>query len=406
MIKTIPVDDLKPGVYVHDLRCGWFDHPFARGRFLITDAKTLAQIRGLGVRQVEVDTTRGLDPSPEPLAEAPPAEPVAPVENPPPQRCSLDFQPVSVREERGIAMAVRHEAVGTIVQIMNQVRFGRPVEPDQAEAVVEKMLASVFRNQDALLSLCLIRDKDYYTFEHSVSVAVLAMAMGRALEFDPKTLKGLGMGALLHDIGKARVPSEILNKPGKLSDQEFRIIKQHVVHSRGILEQMPGVSEVALQAAAEHHERYDGSGYPNGLVGEQISIYGRVMALCDVYDAFTADRCYRGAEEPGGVMKRMLEWGGSHFEASLVHQFIRCVGIYPVGTLVRMQSGRLAVVVEAGSRGLLHPVVRVFFDGTRGRFIAPKDLDLSGEPLDYEDDRIVSYESPADWDVQPQDFMD
>lgn len=411
MIKTVAVEQLKTGVYLHDLRCGWLDHPFARSRFLIKDAKTLAELRRLGIKQVDIDTDKGLDPTlepepePAPTAQAAPPEP-EPEPEPPRQVVAAGAGPTTVREERAVAVEIQQEATHTISHIMNQVRLGKPVEPEQAGEVVDKMVASVFRNQDALLSLGLIRNKDYYTFEHSVSVTVLALAMARGLELDAQAVREIGIGALLHDIGKARTPPEILNKPGKLTDAEFRIMKQHVVHSRNILETTPGIPEVALRAAAEHHERYDGNGYPDGLAGEQISLYGRIMALCDVYDAITADRCYREGQEPGGVMKRLLGWAGSHFETGLAHQFIRCVGIYPVGTLVRMQSGRLAVVSEAGSKGLLYPVVRTFFDTGSGRYIQPKDLNLSGEPMDYEDDQIAAYESPSDWDVQPQDFMD
>ncbi|HKJ76349.1 MAG TPA: HD-GYP domain-containing protein [Gammaproteobacteria bacterium] len=415
MIKTISVDQLTPGVFVADLHCGWLDHPFARNRFLIKDAGMLAEVRGLGVGRVDIDTAKGVDPTadrpPEPETAPRTAEPTPPPESenepdPAPEATSAEGTPNSVREERHVAVAIQREAIGTISQIMSQVRLGKPVEPGHAEIVVDKMMESVFRNQDALLSLGLIRDKDYYTFEHSVSVTVLALAMGKAMGFDARTMRALGTGALLHDIGKALTPPEILSKPGRLTDEEFRIMREHVVHSRGLLEATPGISEIALKAAAEHHERYDGTGYPAGLSGNAISIYGRIMALCDVYDAITADRCYREGQEPSGVLKRMLQWAGSHFEEPLVHQFIRCVGIYPVGTLVRMESGRLAVVVEPGTRGLLYPVVRVFFDGAHRRPIHPRDLNLSGEPVDYEDDRIAAYESPADWGVQPQDFMD
>lgn len=407
MIKTISVDQLTPGVFVADLHCGWLDHPFARNRFLIKDANMLAEVRRLGVGRVDIDTAKGVDPT----AARPPEPETAPPEpadgpEPAPQAPPAEGMRNSVREERHVAVAIQREAIGTIGQIMSQVRLGKPVEPGHAEVVVDKMMESVFRNQDALLSLGLIRDKDYYTFEHSVSVTVLALAMGKSMGFDPPTMRALGTGALLHDIGKALTPPEILSKPGRLTDEEFRIMREHVVHSRELLEGTPGISGIALKAAAEHHERYDGTGYPEGLSGEAISIYGRIMALCDVYDAITADRCYREGQEPGGVLRQMLQWAGSHFEEPLVHQFIRCVGIYPVGTLVRMESGRLAVVVEPGSLGLLHPVVRVFFDGARRRPIQPRDLNLSGDPVDYEDDRIAAYESPADWGVQPQDFMD
>ena len=397
-IKTVPTAALRPGVHVHDLRCAWMDHPFARSRFTIRDWETVEKIREAGIRQVVIDTDKGLDPT-EPAPATPPGEPTRTSPK------ATTEKAVSVRQERRAAQRIQREATQTIAGMMQEVRLGKPLETGRASEVVDAMIDSVFRNQDALLSLGLIRNKDRYTFEHSVSVTVLAVAMAKSMQFDRETLAHIGIGALLHDIGKARTPLGILNKPGKLTDTEYAVMKEHARHSHRILSEVPGISPVVLAAAAEHHERFDGSGYPNGLEGEEISLYGRMLAVCDVYDAITANRCYRQGREPGWVLKRMLEWAGSHFDPPLVHQFIRCVGIYPVGTLVGMKSGRLGVIIEPGTKGLLYPVVRLFFDGGARSFITPQDLHLS-DPDDAETDAIRSYESAERWGVQPHLFID
>ena len=407
-IKTIPSAALRPGVYIHDLRCAWMDHPFARNRFAIRDWETTQAIRDAGIGQVVIDTDKGLDPTQDASPSGRTAEtPTTPADTGP-EEITPDAnmaQPVSVYQERRDALHIQREATQTITEMMQEVRLGKPVETGRVSDVVDAMIDSVFRNQDALLSLGLIRNKDRYTFEHSVSVAVLAVAMARSMEFDRETLSQIGVGALLHDIGKARTPLTILNKPGKLTDDEYAVMKKHVVHSHRILSEAPGITPVVLATAVEHHERFDGSGYPRGLQGEEISLFGRMLAICDVYDAITATRCYREGREPGWVLKQMLDWAGSHFDPPLVHQFIRCVGIYPVGTLVGMKSGRLGVIIKPGKKGLLYPVIRLFFDTRSRTFIEPRELDLS-DPDAIGTDSIARYESPGRWGVQPHRFID
>ncbi|MBN2886008.1 MAG: HD-GYP domain-containing protein [Chromatiaceae bacterium] len=396
MIKKIAIDQLTPGMHVHDLNFGWMEHPYARNNFLLEDERTLRQIRQLGIRELYIDTSRGIDvpdaPSQAEVNDSLEREMEAIISAPAPPPCSLE-------EEHKEALVIHQEAVQVIRKLMEDARLGHQVDVERTTPLVGKMVDSIFRNRDALLGLTRIRRMDRYTFEHSVNVAVLMTAFARSLELDRRTIHEIGTGALLHDIGKTLVPNEILNKPGRLDEAEFSIMRAHVEHSRDILEQAPGIPGVALAVAAEHHERVDGSGYPQRLKGEGISHYGRMAAIVDVYDAITSDRVYHQGMEPHLALRKLLEWSHHHLDAKLVQQFIRCVGIYPVGSLVRLQSNCLAVVVGRGREGMREPRVRLVLDIAKRRYLKPRDIDLS-VAVKGEKDRILSAESPEQWRIQ------
>ena len=218
-------------------------------------------------------------------------------------------------------------------------------------------------------------------------------AFARTLEVPHETIREIAVGALLHDVGKARVPDEILNKPGKLTDAEFDRMKSHVVQSKIILQATPGISPIALDVAAQHHERFDGSGYPNKLAGQGISLYGRMGAIVDVYDAITSDRVYHKGMAPTEALRKLLDWSANHFEPRLVKAFIRSVGIYPTGALVRLESKRLAVVQAQHADKPMQPTVKVIFH-TAGHYLRPEDVDLRRSQ-----DRIVGHEDFAAWNI-------
>jgi len=405
MIKQVPVEQVVVGMYVHDLNCSWIDHPFASNRFLIRREAEIARIHALGVHEIYIDTNKGID-----LPDAPSEAEVQ-------QELQVELDrvveqggeevvpAVSAREERANAEKVQFEAARLVTSIMGDVRLGRQIEAAKVDHVVDRMVSSIFRNKDALLSLGRIRQMDRYTFEHSVSVAVLLVAFAHELELERKVIHQIGVGALLHDVGKILVPDEILNKPGKLTDEEFKVMRMHVVWSDQLLAKSPGISDIARAVAAEHHERFDGTGYPHGLAGDGISRYGQMAAIVDVYDAITADRCYHKGEEPTRVLRKLLEWSKHHFNPELVQRFIRCVGIYPVGTLVRLESGRLAVVVAAGDKGPLFPVVRVIHDGGTRHYQRTRDIDLSHPGGADAEERIAGYERAETWGIRPERYL-
>jgi putative nucleotidyltransferase with HDIG domain len=398
MIKKINVSQLKPGMYIHDLNCSWLDHPFLRNSFPVKSDREIKAIVDHGIREVYIDSRKGLD-----VADAPTEEEVlADLDNRLTKVAAASgsgIRHAPLGEELPKARRVFNEANRIVTHLLQDVRLGKQVDTEKADHVVEEMTHSIFRNKDALLSLSRIKQKDNYTFQHSVSVCALLLAFCRSLDMDRDTTKLVGMGGLLHDIGKMKVPDRVLNKPGKLSEDEFALMKSHVIHGQEILKGTPGISAISLDIAAQHHERHDGSGYPAGLKGDGISLYGRMASIVDVYDALTSDRCYHKGMEPTDALRKIFEWSRFHFDEQLVHSFVRSVGIYPVGTLVRLESGLLAVVVEQHEKDLLRPVVRTVYDAKQQRGIAPRDIDLSKGPEKDRGDAILTNEDPRKWGI-------
>ena len=402
-IKKIPADRLKPGMFIHDLDCGWMDHPFLRARFKLKSGKEIAKILEAGIREVYIDTGQGLDAA-EATSET---EARREIESEMLKVAEADAAAprASTREELSRAQKIHSEANLIMRGMMNDVRLGNQVQVERMEPLVEKMTASILRNSGALLSLTRIKRKDEYTFQHSVSVAALLIAFCRGIGLDAETLRQAGIGGMVHDVGKMQTPDQILNKPGKLTDEEFGIMRHHVVASREILEITPNISPTALDVAAQHHERYDGSGYPQRLQGEAISRIGQMAAIIDVYDAITSDRVYHKGMAPTDALRKLFEWSKFHFNPELVQAFAKVVGIYPVGALVCLESGRLAVVVEQREASMLQPLVRVMFDARRNHYLKPEDVDLSSTMGKGGGDRIVGHELPEKWQIDPMKFL-
>ncbi|HZX30371.1 MAG TPA: HD-GYP domain-containing protein [Rhodocyclaceae bacterium] len=399
MVKKISIDQLKPGMYVSDLNCGWLDHPFLTNTFAVRSDTTVEKIRALGVKELYIDPERGDD-----VESAPTKQEVSrDLENRLLQIAEKKVEhPPAVRlaEESPRAKRLHIEANRIVKNLMDNVRLGQQIELEKLEPMVENMVDSIFRNQNALLPLARLKHHDTYTFEHSVSVCALMVAFSRGMKLSQETIREIGMGALLHDVGKARIPDAILNKPAKLTDEEFAKMKNHVAQSVILLEHSPGISETALLVAGQHHERHDGTGYPNKLKGEEISLYGRMASVVDVYDAISSDRVYHKGMPPPEALKKLLEWSDHHFEPILVHSFIRAIGIYPTGTLVRLASDRLAVVTEQNEGNLLEPVVRVIYDVAAQHYVEPEIVDLA-----HSQDRVVAFESHEKWKIDPYRWL-
>jgi putative nucleotidyltransferase with HDIG domain len=270
---------------------------------------------------------------------------------------------------------------------------------------VEKIIDSTLRNQDALLTLSSIRKVDEFTYMHSLSVATMMIVFCSSLYLKRNIITEVGTGALLHDIGKSKLPLELLNKAGHLSEEETAKMRDHVDLGCEVLSKTPGLTPISLSVAAEHHENYDGTGYPKGLKGEEISVYGQIAAIVDMYDNLTSDRGYSKGMSPTVALNRLLEVSGHQFNEELVQRFIRRIGIYPVGTLVKLDNGFLGVVLEQGARDLLNPVIRLIYDTEKKWFIKPRDLDLSNPKEETKDVKIVSPESPDKWKINPKTYL-
>ena len=402
MLKKVDSSQLKVGMFIHDLDCGWMEHPFVRNSFLITADDEIRRIVAARIRGVVIDCSRGLDIDAPTLAEAEAAteaEVAAMASN------VISRVRVPLGEELQRAANVRRQAVVLVRTVMQDARLGKAVELDQVSPVVQNVTESILRNSGALLSLLQLKNKDDYTFLHSVSVCALLVAFCRSRGMDENIIYQAGLGGLLHDTGKALVPDAILNKQGRLSDEEFAIVKRHPRDGHDILIRTQGIGPIPLDITLHHHERRDGSGYPDRQVAGEISELAQMAAIVDVYDAITSDRCYHKGIAPAEALRKIYEWSKFHFNPALAQEFMRCVGIYPVGTLVLLESGRLGVVVEPHESSLLTPKVNVFFHAKRQAYIRPETVDLSRALGFGGGDKIVRHESAAKWQVEPQRFM-
>lgn len=399
MIKQIRTDQLQPGMYIHDLNCGWLDHPFVSNAFYVRDRATCDKIVNLGIRELYIDTLKGADV----FTARPQAEVNADLERrlqeiarKQPDKAVV----VELRDEAARARRLHGEASKLARLVLDDVRLGQPIRIERIDPLVDNMVDSLFRHPDALLPMARLKDLDDYNFEHSVGVAALLIAFGRAMKLPRDDIRQLAIGGLLHDIGKGQVPEAILNKPSRLTDDEYARMQSHVNESLRLIDGVPGVGPIARQVVAEHHERIDGSGYPNRLQGKEISLYGQMAAIVDVYDAITSDKVYNRGMPPTQAMKKLLEWSKHHFDPQLVQTFIRAVGIYPTGALVRLESNRMGVVVEQNEGKLLEPVVRVFYHAGQQHYVPPEIVDLAKVQ-----DRIASCESYEKWKIDPHQWL-
>lgn len=393
MSKRIKVEDLRIGMYVEKLDGNWLKHPFWKTAFNLVDAKDLKALKDSGITHVWIDTSKGDDvkttPAPR-VEEAPtPAEPAV----------AKDLS-VPLEEELEFAKETLARAKQATIDMFQEARMGNSIKIAEAAPLVEAISQSVARNPSAMLSITRMKNKDDYTYLHSVAVCALMIALGKQLNYKGD-LQSLGMAGLLHDVGKMAIPEDVLNKPGKLTDSEFDIIKNHPLRGWEMLKQTSDVDEIALEVCLHHHEKMDGTGYPDKLSGDAISLVARMGAVCDVYDAITSDRCYKKGWEPAMALKKMAEWKDGHFDDAVFKAFVKTVGIYPTGTLIKLHSGRLGVVMDQSEKTLLQPKLKIFYSTSSRAPIPPKVIDLtrSGETIE-------SIEEPETWGFDRQRIMD
>lgn len=386
MLKTISVRDLRLGMYIEKLCGSWLHHPFWRTSFELTDPADLRALQTCGIAEVVIDTSRGLDVAPADsapdAAPLPEASPVAPAV----------VTRATMEEELERARQIQARAKRQVTSLFHEARMGKALDVQTVAPLVDDIQSSIERNTGALLSVVRLKTADDYTYMHSVAVCALMIALGRTLGLEAQTLKQAGLAGLLHDIGKMRVPPPVLNKPGKLTDDEFASVKRHPEHGFDILHEAGVKEEIALDVCLHHHERLDGKGYPEGLTEAQLSLFARMGAVCDVYDAISSERCYKRPWSPGESLQKMASWRHGQFDEQVFQAFLKTVGIYPVGTLVRLKSGRLAVVVEQNEDALLKPRVRVFFSTRSQAPIPMETVDLRRSQ-----DAIDGLEDAARW---------
>lgn len=398
MLKKISIDHLRLGMFIHELGGSWMNHPFWKSAFKLSDARQLQQLRDSAVREVWIDTSKGLDV----LAATPPGaddQGVTPLSSAadasPPPTVADPNPPATLREEMARASKIIHQARGAMKTMFQDVRLGKAIDPEHCLPVVDDITQSVARNPGAIVSLARLKTSDDYTYMHSVAVCALMVSLAKQLNLNTEDTREAGMAGLVHDLGKAMMPLDVLNKPGKLTDDEFTIMKGHPEAGHRMLVDGKGLGPVPLDVCLHHHEKVNGTGYPHQLKGDEISFFARMGAVCDVYDAITSNRPYKAGWDPAESVQKMAQWTREgHFDGAIFQAFVKSIGIYPTGSLVKLKSGRLGVVVDQGERSLLTPVLKVFYSTKASEPIVPMLLDLGASGCN---DQIVSRESPAAW---------
>lgn len=375
--------------------CGaWLEHPFWRTKFILTDPNDITLIIESSIKEVWIDASKGLDIQPDASGQQMQVETAeeVPVEPAPPPEPKTSFN-----DEVKRAAKICAKSKEAVVSMFQEARMGKAIEAEEVGPLVDEISNSVLRNPGALISLARLKTADDYTYMHSVAVCALMIALARKLGLDEQQTRDAGMAGLLHDLGKAMIPLEILNKPGKLTDEEFAIVKTHPEEGHKLLQGGHGISEVIKDVCLHHHEKVDGSGYPKRLNTETMSLFAKMGAVCDVYDAITSNRPYKAGWDPAESIKRMSEWKG-HFDPSVFQAFVKSLGIYPVGSFIRLESGKLGVVVEQGEQSLLKPKVKVFFSTKSQSYIKPEAIDLARSA-----EKIIGREAPEKWGIKDID---
>jgi putative nucleotidyltransferase with HDIG domain len=373
-IVEVPVEQLRMGVYVSRLDRPWTETPFLFQGFEIDNDEDLqvlkkickkvfvevsveeaAQFRSTARRSPDASASQE---TPDLLQELS-SDPGAQASRVPPK------DSIPLKTELSLATTTYGEARKTVGHIFDRLRRGGGLDVPHLETVVGSMVDSVFRNRDAMSWLARMKTKDDYLYSHSLASSVWALAFGRHLGLDKETLRCIGTGAMLLDIGKTRLPNELLRKAGKPDAAEWTLIREHVDQGVQLLRATPGVDARILSMIETHHERFDGSGYPRQLKGEEIPLIGRIAGIVDCYDAMISERSYARPVSTFDAMRELTRLGGTAFPAEMVELFIQAVGVFPTGTLIELNTGEVGVVIGQNRYRRLRPEVMLILDATK-----------------------------------------
>lgn len=408
MLKIVSTKQVRLGMFIQELKGAWMDHPFWKKAFKLEDVADLKKLQLSVIKEVVIDTEKGLDVE-DPL-DLTVEQPVDPKVEPAPEVVSkpVDNKMPKPKPKRVIAIEEHDRAKQVIsaskkavASMFNDARMGKAINAENAIQFVDDIASSVARNEGSLISLVRLKTKDDYTYMHSVAVCALMVALANELGLSEAEAKQAGLAGLLHDIGKAAIPMDVLNKPGALTDDEFALVKLHSERGYELLMQANISDTVVLDVCLHHHEKVNGMGYPRQLKEDEISLFAKMSAVCDVYDAVTSNRPYKDGWEPGVSLQRMAQWAG-HFDSAVFKAFVKSVGIYPIGSIVKLKSGRLAVVVDQSPKSLLTPILKIFFSTKSKSRLPVEMLDLSSPSAQ---DSIVGHEDPKLWGLLDVDKL-
>ncbi|WP_112384300.1 HD-GYP domain-containing protein [Sphingomonas carotinifaciens] len=377
MIVRIAVEELKVGMFVDSMECSWMDNPFWRRSLLIKTDEDIARLVASPVAFVSIDTRKGRGTTLIPHAErcrASDALSRAPGGEPPVERR---------RRRAGPAAETLEETLGRskqrVVALFQEARLGKAIAIEAVTPLVDDIAATMQRDAAAMIKGTRLKLNNDYTYLHSIAVCALMVNFAIHLGLGEDEVRAIGAAGLLHDIGKATTPEHILNKPGRLEGEELDVMRRHPAAGHAILGELGETAAITLDVCLHHHERIDGSGYPEGLAGDAVSLHARIAAICDVYDAVTSIRPYKRPWSPHEALAQMLSWQG-HFDPVLLDAFIANLGIQPLGALVRLHSNRLGIVLD-GAEDPTRPLVRTFFHVPDAQFVGPEDVDTTRDPV-------------------------
>lgn len=399
-IRRIKLEQLQVGMYVTEFSDQRAIEAGLKAKGLITREETLARFRRLEVAHVYIDVAKGLDCEGSESVNALKRQQEEEL-----KRVAVEqvcAPKVKFDEEIERARALQNKAHGLVQGIMADVKMGKAFDGAAVDAIASEVVESLNANQNALGSLLRLREMDQYLLEHSTNVAVLMGVIARSMGVVGQDLHEMVFGGFVHDVGKIRVPDEVLHKPGRLDASEWGEMKNHVRYGLESLKGIPGISRKALEICGHHHERLDGTGYPFQLSSDRIGLHARIAAVADVYDAITADRCYHKGMEPTAALKKLIEWSGDHLDRDIVYQLIRCIGLYPAGAWVLLSRGMVALVREINYQQPTRPSVLLVYDTHNRIKLEPVVVDLTQTDIYGEVKKAVS---PSEYRLKPADYL-
>jgi len=401
--KKISLSQLQVGMFMEaDVKEATGEHKnillLGKG-ILITSENQIRRLQEAGLKDVIIDTSKGKDVAGGSVMDAP-----APVIKPSPVVKPPAGRKVFFKDEIKVARKIRGASIQVVREFMGNAATGQSIDVKKVGLAAKTLTQSVFRNVDALLSLTALKSYSEFTYTHSVNVCILTLAIAHAWGVTEKEAEVIGVGGLLHDIGKAKVPLSILDKPGPLTPEERKVIMSHPLYSEKILRGMGNVPEEAIAIAVQHHEKVDGTGYPYGLTGDQMHPFGSMAAVADIYDALTSARPYKPGLPPHVALRRVFDGRGKEFDTKVVDVFIKNLGIYPVGSFVRLNTGEMGLVMETNPLDSLKPKVGILFTRFGKRRETPFVADLY-EASGGDARAILEADDPKRYDINVEDYL-
>lgn len=371
--KIVSVDQLSAGVYIDQLDRPWIETPFMFQGFILRSQAQFDALKKF-CKSVSIDTDKGPDISGKPFS----GGPVRPTVLASIKETATYEEKVEVKQELPAARQAHVKTAAVLTEVFGSVQAGKALDGPRVREAVTSVTDSVVRNPDAMMLLAKMKEQSENILDRAMGVSIYMITFGRFLNLPREQLDLLGMLGLLQDVGKLRLPPELLNKKGTLSDIELKVCKTHVRHSVAILGKTSGLPPELPALAALHHERYDGSGYPAGLQAEQIGLYGGIAGIVDCFDALTGPRPYGDAIPPSDALNMLYHSRDATFDGPLVEQFIKCIGIYSIGGIVELHTGEVGIVIARNAMTQLFPKVMVILDSQGNKVKPPKTIDKAG----------------------------